>query len=210
MFLLFAMKQLVSTNWITHLYYSSLNNFFYNFRISQPQHQMLRRCWKVIKHILGLDTGRGLLRLLFQFKDINIILHQEENCRDLQQYLLLTTWRPLEQGNPWSSTAAIILCGIASILSNVPDILNVQHKFFEIFLSVLGFPKGKNAFVKLFVCTFWSLKNGQRLTLKSLFNHPPNMKPFWSPNEKVWSNKHFFSFKGHKDTDSPSMIGLSV
>ena len=38
---------------------------------------------------------------------------------------------------------AIILCSITSILSNVHDILHVQHQFFEIFLSVLGFSKGK-------------------------------------------------------------------
>ena len=38
---------------------------------------------------------------------------------------------------------AIILWGMASILSNVLDILHVQHQFFEIFLSVLGFSKGK-------------------------------------------------------------------
>ena len=36
-----------------------------------------------------------------------------------------------------------ILCGMASILSNVPDILHVQHQYFEIFLSVLEFSKGK-------------------------------------------------------------------
>ena len=33
--------------------------------------------------------------------------------------------------------------GMASILSDVPDILHVQHQHFEIFLIVLGFPKGK-------------------------------------------------------------------
>ena len=38
---------------------------------------------------------------------------------------------------------AVILCGMTSILNNVPDILLVQHLFFEIFLSVLGFSKGK-------------------------------------------------------------------
>ena len=39
--------------------------------------------------------------------------------------------------------AAIILYSTASILSNVPEILHVQHQFFEIFLSVLEFSKGK-------------------------------------------------------------------
>ena len=43
--------------------------------------------------------------------------------------------------------AAIILHGPAVILTsiwiNVHDILHVQHKFFEIFLSVLEFSKGK-------------------------------------------------------------------
>ena len=34
----------------------------------------------------------------------------------------------------------IILCGICS---NLHDILHFQHQFFEIFLSVLGFSKGK-------------------------------------------------------------------
>ena len=38
---------------------------------------------------------------------------------------------------------AIILYSMASILSNVPEILHVQHQFFEIFLSVLEFSKGK-------------------------------------------------------------------
>ena len=38
----------------------------------------------------------------------------------------------------------IITTGGVSILSDVPDILHVQHQFFEIFISVLGFSKGKN------------------------------------------------------------------
>ena len=37
--------------------------------------------------------------------------------------------------------AAVISHAMDSILSNVPDILHVQHHFFEIF--VLGFSKGK-------------------------------------------------------------------
>ena len=43
---------------------------------------------------------------------------------------------------------AIILYSMASILSNVPEILHVQHQFFEIFLSVLEFSKGKYTFFK--------------------------------------------------------------
>ena len=38
---------------------------------------------------------------------------------------------------------AVILCGMTSICSNLHDILHFQHQFFEIFLSVLGFSKGK-------------------------------------------------------------------
>merc|ERR1711980_79093 len=38
---------------------------------------------------------------------------------------------------------AIILCSMTSICSNLHDILHFQHQFFEIFLSVLGFSKGK-------------------------------------------------------------------
>ena len=38
---------------------------------------------------------------------------------------------------------AVILCGMTSIWSNVHDILHVQHQFFEIFLGVMGFSKGK-------------------------------------------------------------------
>merc|ERR1712175_42365 len=37
----------------------------------------------------------------------------------------------------------VILCGMTSICSNLHDILHFQHQFFEIFLSVLGFSKGK-------------------------------------------------------------------
>ena len=40
-------------------------------------------------------------------------------------------------------SGAIILYSMASILSNVPEILHVKHQFLEIFLSVLGFSKGK-------------------------------------------------------------------
>ena len=61
-------------------------------------------------------------------------------------------------GGPWGSGlanikcvvadilhgAAIILLGMASILSNVPDILHVQHQFFEILLECFGLLKGKN------------------------------------------------------------------
>ena len=53
--------------------------------------------------------------------------------------------------------AAVILRGMASILSDVPDILHVQNQFFEIFLSVLGFSKGKNTFglvAKKLIITF--------------------------------------------------------
>ena len=53
--------------------------------------------------------------------------------------------------------AAVILRGMASLLSNVPDILHVQNQFFEIFLSVLGFSKGKNTFglvAKKLIITF--------------------------------------------------------
>merc|ERR1712175_34914 len=38
---------------------------------------------------------------------------------------------------------AVILCGMTSICSNLHDILHFQRQFFEIFLSVLGFSKGK-------------------------------------------------------------------
>ena len=38
---------------------------------------------------------------------------------------------------------AVILHSMAGILSNMPDIFYVQHQIFEIFLSVLGFSKGK-------------------------------------------------------------------
>ena len=38
---------------------------------------------------------------------------------------------------------AIILRSMTRICSNVHDILHFQHQFFEIFLSVLGFSKGK-------------------------------------------------------------------
>ena len=38
--------------------------------------------------------------------------------------------------------AAVISHAMDSILSNVPDILHVQHQYFEIFLSVLEFSKG--------------------------------------------------------------------
>ena len=38
---------------------------------------------------------------------------------------------------------AVILHGMTSILSNLPDILHFQHQIFAIFLSVLGFSKGK-------------------------------------------------------------------
>ena len=38
---------------------------------------------------------------------------------------------------------AVILRGMTSICSNLHDILHFQHQFFEIFLSVLGFSKGK-------------------------------------------------------------------
>ena len=39
---------------------------------------------------------------------------------------------------------------MASILSNVPDILHDQHKFFKIFLIVFEFSKGKlNFFSKV-------------------------------------------------------------
>merc|ERR1711973_196979 len=41
---------------------------------------------------------------------------------------------------------AVILCGMTSICSNLHDILHFQHQFFEIFLSVLGFSKGKYTF----------------------------------------------------------------
>merc|ERR1711893_335300 len=37
----------------------------------------------------------------------------------------------------------VILCSMTSICSNLHDILHFQHQFFEIFLSVLGFSKGK-------------------------------------------------------------------
>ena len=39
--------------------------------------------------------------------------------------------------------AAISHRSLASILSVLPDILQVQHQFFEMFLSVLGFSMGK-------------------------------------------------------------------
>ena len=38
---------------------------------------------------------------------------------------------------------AVILRGMTSICSNLNDILHFQLQFFEIFLSVLGFSKGK-------------------------------------------------------------------
>ena len=38
---------------------------------------------------------------------------------------------------------AVILHGMSSIFSTVHDILHFQHQFLEIFLSVLGFSKGK-------------------------------------------------------------------
>ena len=38
---------------------------------------------------------------------------------------------------------ANISLGMASILSGVPDILHVQHQFFEMFQSIFGFSNGK-------------------------------------------------------------------
>ena len=63
-------------------------------------------------------------------------------------------------GGPWGSGlanikcvvadilhgAAIILLGMASILSNVPDILHVQHQFFEILLVFWASQREKYTF----------------------------------------------------------------
>ena len=44
--------------------------------------------------------------------------------------------------------AAVILRGMASILSNVPDILHVQHQFFEFFKVFWAFQRKKTLFSK--------------------------------------------------------------
>ena len=80
---------------------------------------------------------------------------------------------------------AIILYSMASILSNVPEILHVQHQFFEIYLSVLGFSKGKIHFFpkvlkKWSSCKKWlslfrgggSEPKGNNFTFFSFFLNP--------------------------------------
>ena len=76
---------------------------------------------------------------------------------------------------------AVILCSMTSICSNLHDILHFQHQFFEIFLSVLGFSKGKIHFFPK-VLKKWSScqKNGY---------------PFLGGGVRTQSDKyHFFFF----------------
>ena len=61
---------------------------------------------------------------------------------------------------------AIILYSMASILSNVPEILHVQHQFFEIFLCVLEFSKRKIYFFSKVLNTHPPTKNDRQKNQK--------------------------------------------
>ena len=107
----------------------------------------------------------------FCFRNLDFYFRHKENTspasqksKDLNKVLLLYKTLPYLLKNqappfgPWQTLSvlrptcgatvflhgpAVILCSMTSIWSNVHDILHVQHQFFEVFISVLGFPRGK-------------------------------------------------------------------